>query len=485
MKPSTFVVMSTSRNSLSIVLIISSIGLLMALQFFWLRKVYRDEEHGFQKETSFIFRNTMFALNDSLLQKSIQPMPSDSSNIRIVRTTKTTDSILFRKSRPGMPITFQDSTANIQVYLSNDYHDGDSLAHALKPLVSRIRRDKQQRFFSIRLKADTIPLSIIHEKYESSLSKSGINIPFLVLRSEPPLQESVENDTFDPDKVIFTPSGAFELAFPSLHTIILKKIIPQILFALVLTLITISSFVLLYRSLRSQQRLMEIKNDFINNMTHELKTPVATVSVAIEALQNFNVLDNPKRASEYLTIAQNELKRLTLMTDKILKTSVFEKNGVDLHLEHVDVHSMVINVIDSMELVAKKQDAIITLEKEGEDFIINGSEEHLSNIFYNLIDNAIKYSPEKPNIKIMLKDLSNQITFSIQDNGIGIPKAYQKKVFEKFFRVPSGDVHNTKGYGLGLSYVGSVVKSHGGDVSIESEEGKGSRFVVTLPKRIS
>ncbi len=478
MKPSTFVDMSTTRNSLSLALITCSIGLLMAFQFFWLRKVYRDEERGFQKETSFIFRNMMFALTDSVIQKSIQ-------DPRIVGVAKKFDSLLYEERYTDtLPPIIRDSSANIQVYINQGAHDDDSIGRGLKPLADRIRRGKEHRVFSLGLNLDTIPIAKINQEYKRNLSKAGIEIPFVITSKDSSNRHLAGND-FDQEKIILTPPGAFEIDFPGLQWIILKKIVPQILFTFVLTLITISSFILLYRSLRSQQRLMEIKNDFINNMTHELKTPVATVSVAIEALQNFNVLDNPKRASEYLTIAQNELKRLTLMTDKILKTSVFEKNGVDMHLGNVDVHNMVIDVIDSMELVAKKQDAIITLEKEGEDFTINGSEEHLSNIFYNLIDNAIKYSPEKPNIKIILKEFASQITFSIQDNGIGIPKTYQRKIFEKFFRVPGGDVHNTKGYGLGLSFVASVVKSHGGNVTVESEEGKGSRFVVTLPKRIS
>jgi len=389
--------------------------------------------------------------------------------------------VWFQKTDTGEAHVIRDSTANVQVYISNGNQENDSLNHILKPLVSRLRQDRQERFFSIRLNADSVPLKTIREEYTNSLGKAGIYLPFLLVRIKDPLGI----DSIGRDKSILTPAGVFEITFSDLKWIIFKKIIPQILFAVVLTFITTSAFILLYRSLRSQQRLMEIKNDFINNMTHELKTPVATVSVAIEALQNFNALDNPKLANEYLTIAQNELKRLTLMTDKILKTSVFEKNGVDPHLESVDIDTIIKAVIKSMELVAKKQDVTITFEQEGSDFTVRGSEEHLSNIFYNLIDNAIKYSPEKPNVKIILRELSKQITFSIQDNGVGIPKTYQKKIFEKFFRVPHGDVHNTKGYGLGLSYVASVVKNHGGNVTVESEEGKGSRFVVVIPKRIN
>ncbi|MEO7988004.1 MAG: HAMP domain-containing sensor histidine kinase [Chryseolinea sp.] len=482
MKPGTFVDMSTNRNSLSIALITSSIGLLMALQFFWLRKVYRDEEHGFQKETSFIFRNTVFALSDSALQKSIRPMRLDSSKVRVLRTTKITDTIMFRRSNSEPPITFLDSTANIQVYISPGAHENDSLVHMLKPLVSRLRQDKQERFFSIRLNSDSIPLKIVDKVYKRSLAKAGINFPFLLTRLEPPKQGALEMDSFGRDKIILTPVGAFEITFLDLQWIIFKKIIPQILFAFILTLITISSFILLYRSLRSQQRLMEIKNDFINNMTHELKTPVATVSVALEALKNFSAIDNPKLTQEYLDIAKHELDRLSIMADKILDVSIFESMGIQFKPENINLDHIVQDMLASMKMVLEKCNANVTYEKKGDNFEIVGGAVHLTNVIYNLMDNALKYSAEKPIINIILNYETQKLVLSIKDNGMGIAQEYQHRIFEKFFRIPSGNVHNSKGYGLGLSYVASVVKSHYGLIDVDSKPGEGSTFIITIPR---
>jgi two-component system, OmpR family, phosphate regulon sensor histidine kinase PhoR len=486
--------MNTPRNSLSIVLITCSIGLLMALQFFWLRKVYRDEEHGFRKETSFIFRNTMFALNDSALQKSIQPMQTDSSvsksvgEIRVVRTSKTIDSLTFRKIQSDLPFTVHDSSANIQVYLSGS-HGGDSaILHDLKPLVSRIRRDRQQRYFSIRLKSDSIPIATVNKEYQISLSKAGFENPFLITRLEPPQDDyavkgdSTKRDFHDPDKVILTPLGAFQIGFPGLQWIIVKKIIPQIVFALILTLITISSFILLYRSLRSQQRLMQIKNDFISNMTHELKTPVATVSVALEALKNFSAIDNPKLTQEYLDIAKHELDRLTIMTDKILDISIFESKGVQFEPENTNLDKIIQDMLASMKMVIDKRNAQVRYESEGTSFELMGGAMHLTNLIYNLMDNALKYSNENPMIEITLKDEVQKLVLSVKDNGSGIPQEYQRKVFEKFFRIPSGNIHNAKGYGLGLSYVASVVKSHHGIIDVVSKSNEGSTFIITIPR---
>jgi two-component system phosphate regulon sensor histidine kinase PhoR len=237
----------------------------------------------------------------------------------------------------------------------------------------------------------------------------------------------------------------------------------------------------MYKNLRAQQKLMQIKNDFISNVTHELKTPVATVSVALEALKNFNALDDPKRTSEYLDIAQNELNRLTLMTDKILKTSVFEDKGVELKIEVVDLDVIISQVLASMKLVFEKRNTILNYSKTGTSFSLGGSREHLTNILYNLVDNGLKYSPEKSVLDIRLTNAGGKMQLVVRDEGIGISREYQKKIFEKFFRVPSGDVHNIKGYGLGLSYVASVVKSHGGEIFVESEPGKGSAFTIILP----
>ncbi|MGD9558027.1 MAG: sensor histidine kinase, partial [Mangrovibacterium sp.] len=289
---------------------------------------------------------------------------------------------------------------------------------------------------------------------------------------------------------------------------------PQILFSVFLTLLIASAFIVMQRSIRSQERLMKLKNDFINNITHELKTPVATVSVAIEALKNFKALDNPELTDEYLEIAQNELNRLSLMTDKILSTSSFEKGTMTFNPEQIDLDAMIRQVLASMRLIFEKKQANVEYktdigipnssrngnsgdtapvrplrnklsagEKEDGRFIIEGSRTHLTNVIYNLIDNALKYSSEKPLIRIRLEQKEDHLLLSVKDNGMGIQPEFHKKVFEKFFRVPTGDVHNVKGYGIGLSYVSAVVKGHGGSVTVDSAPGQGSCFSVSLPKK--
>lgn len=289
-------------------------------------------------------------------------------------------------------------------------------------------------------------------------------------------------DTLLTERASLSPIHAYVAVFPAIRTRIAKEIAPQILFSALLTIIIVTSFVVMYYNLKAQQRLNDLKNDFISNITHELKTPVSTVSVALEALKDFNGLDDPERTKEYLDIAQTELNRLTLMTDKILKASVMEAPGTSFTSETVNLHSIIQQVLASMKLVFEKEDVVIRYVQEGVDFQLRGSEIHLTNVIYNLLDNALKYSARSSTFDLQLKSSPVQLEFSIRDQGIGIAKAYQKRIFDKFFRVPTGDVHNVKGYGLGLSYVAGVVRKHNGKIEVESEEGRGSQFIITLPK---
>jgi signal transduction histidine kinase len=263
---------------------------------------------------------------------------------------------------------------------------------------------------------------------------------------------------------------------------IFKTIYPEIFFALLVLLMIGVSFWLIYRSVLQQKRLIVLKNDFISNMTHELKTPIATVGVAIEAMNSFNALDNPTRTKEYLDISKSELNRLTLLVDKVLKMAVFEQGNPQLNIETFDMVDLTQQILNSMKLQFERYDATVSFEKSGEDFSINADKTHITSVIYNLIDNALKYGGEKPLVKIAIQSPFYQFcSFSVTDNGTGIPPQYKDKIFEKFFRIPTGDVHDTKGHGLGLSYVASVIKQHNGKINVDSGEGKGSTFSIFLP----
>lgn len=323
---------------------------------------------------------------------------------------------------------------------------------------------------------DSITTKEVSTAYTARLKEDHVNIPFDVTR-----QDSVHPELPNFVTIGFARPVTFELSLGNTFGYMLGKLKLPILFSLLLIGITIVSFVLLYRNMIKQQRLAELKNEFISNITHELKTPIATVGVAIEALKNFNALHDPERTREYLDISQSELQRLNLLVDKVLKLSIFEKKEIELKKEVFDLRRLVEEVVNTMKLQFEKYKAKVSLHADGDMFLIEADKLHFTSVIYNLLDNALKYGGENPVIDVQLKTHDQHVELKVRDNGIGIPAEYKNKVFDKFFRVPTGDRHNIKGYGLGLSYVSEVVKRHHGFITVESESNKGSVFTVHIP----
>jgi len=326
---------------------------------------------------------------------------------------------------------------------------------------------------------DSLKISEITSAYAKSLKEEKLDVPFTIVRLDSARFE--EEPDMSHAMVGFSHPVTYELQLGSGFSYLIKKISLPILFSIFLVGVTLLSFVLLYRTLLKQHRLAEIKNEFISNITHELKTPIATVGVAIEALKNFNAIQDPQRTKEYLDISSNELQRLGLLVDKVLKLSMLEKREIELKYEMVDLLSVVNEVATSMRLQLEKYHATLQINTEG-DANLFADRLHLLSVVFNLLDNSLKYSKGEPQIRINLKGTDHEVELRVADNGIGISPEYKNKVFEKFFRVPSGNTHNTKGYGLGLSYVAHIVAKHHGTVSVESEEGKGTEFIIKLPK---
>ncbi|MFT3826304.1 MAG: HAMP domain-containing sensor histidine kinase [Chitinophagaceae bacterium] len=331
---------------------------------------------------------------------------------------------------------------------------------------------------------DTITIKELSDTLQLALIKEGLRIPFHIIRRDVPDEIPMRAELEQANEVVvgYTYPFIYKLELPKTVSYILKKLLPQIVVSVLLVGLTVLSFVLLLRNLVQQRKLTQLKNDFISNITHELKTPIATVSVAIEALKNFNALNDPKRTSEYLDISGNELQRLSLLVDKVLKLSMFEKQQIELRYENFNMQQLVEEVVSSMRLQFEKYKAKINVNLQGDNFILKGDRLHLTSVLFNLLDNALKYGKANPSIQIELIDRANELEMSVTDNGIGISPEYRKKIFDKFFRVPTGDTHNVKGYGLGLSYVAYVVKRHNGQMDVESQPGIGSRFIIKLPR---
>jgi len=340
---------------------------------------------------------------------------------------------------------------------------------------------------------DSIPVKLVDSAYRVELSKTNKKLKFSILFES--YKDSIQKiwtmkrdstDAVVTDKVFvgYTTPYAYQAKFENTNAYVFGKMQMQIGGSLLVLLLVAGSFIVLYRNLLAQQRLAEIKNDFISNITHELKTPIATVGVAIEALRNFNAIQSPEKTKEYLDISAAELQRLSLLVDKVLKLSMFEKQQIELNKEPFDLKELMEETLKVMKLQFDKQKAKVSFTTSDHSFMLEADKLHITSVIYNLLDNALKYSKNNTLIDVSL-DMAdqNQVVLRVSDNGMGIAPEYQGKIFDKFFRVPTGDKHNIKGYGLGLSYVAEVVKSHKGSIVVDSEPGKGSTFIVRLPVR--
>jgi two-component system phosphate regulon sensor histidine kinase PhoR len=293
------------------------------------------------------------------------------------------------------------------------------------------------------------------------------------------MEKSVAFNLFPSD--LFKAPEYLLIYFPKKETYLFTQTWLMLSIAALLIIFIIISFVYTIRTIIKQKILSEMKNDFINNMTHEFKTPISTISLACQALTDDDITKSEVLYKNYLYVINDENKRLGVMAEKILQTAVLDKGHVKLKMEPMDLHFVINDVIKNISLQVETRGGSISTEFNAASSIVNADKVHVTNLIYNLLDNANKYTPEKPKIIIATESNDNGIYLSVEDNGIGISHANLKKIFDKLYRVPTGNIHNVKGFGLGLSYVKAIVEMHNGTVDVTSELKKGSKFTVYLP----
>lgn len=230
-----------------------------------------------------------------------------------------------------------------------------------------------------------------------------------------------------------------------------------------------------------QKKLSEVKTDFINNMTHELKTPIATIKLSSDVLMRPQTIEDKDRVQRYASIIKSENNRLESQVERVLQVAKLEEGKIDMNFTEIDIHEIIKHSVDVYKLTVDQREGYISCDLDAEQYKIQGDKVHVTNIIHNIIDNGIKYSKENPLISIHTENTKKGISIAINDNGIGMTKEHLIHVFEKFYRVPKGSVHDVKGFGIGLFYVKFVVEAHGGKVTVESEYGKGSTFTIWLP----
>lgn len=479
------------------VLMVVAIAAITGFQVYWLKQNYDREKKSLFIKTDVAFRETILKLQVAKLKldsvswngktgnKDVKIfMSDDAGSVRIRRNPKaevvSTINVIGDKLKDSLRKT---GKTKMVISLNKTSVDIDSDSAIATNTIQGPGPKKGNHIFNLLYSVDSLQDSIRVSEIDSAfarvLQEEKLNIPFTIVKKDSSANE--DDITFNEITIGLANPATYKLQLGNTFPYLIKQIMQPVLFSVLLLGITLLSFVLLYRNLLKQRRLAALKNEFISNITHELKTPIATVGVAIEALKNFNAIEDPRRTKEYLDISTNELQRLSLLVDKVLKLSMFEKKEMELKYEVVDLKSIAEEVITSLKLQVEKRKARVSLNTTG-NVSVQGDRLHLLSVVFNLLDNALKYCRVEPVVAIEINETDKAVVMTVKDNGIGVVPEYREKIFEKFFRIPHGDTHDAKGYGLGLSYAAQVIYQHNGTITVASQPGDGTIFTITLPK---
>ncbi len=391
---------------------------------------------------------------------------------------------IFISTRHGSN-TIQESSRIMQNKLRERYlHDRALLDDILIRLLSESY---------IRPIEDRINFQQLNEILDRELDFNGLNIPhyFSVINKEgneiyrSKGFEAGQNNGEYYTQILFPndPSpqpNYLKIFFPTRNSYILSSMtlaLPSMIF----TSLLLFTFILTIYLISRQKRLSEMRTDFMNNMTHELKTPVSSISLASQMLNDSSITKSPGMILQLSSVIRDETKRLSQLIDKVLQMSIFEKESTALKLKEMDINELILNIAGNFAIKVETKGGSIETDLEAGDPYACVDEMHFTNIIYNLMDNALKYSKKALHLNLKTWNEKNKLVISIEDNGIGIKKNHLKRIFEKFYRIPTGSVHDVKGFGLGLAYVKKVVTDHKGTIRVESELNKGTKFIISIP----
>jgi Signal transduction histidine kinase len=518
-------------NKKRIAILIGLIGIavfgLIAVQGFWIKKAYRLKEELFQQHinNSIINVSRMLQENetvDNILREINAYKQKDLSlHEKIVDTVGNWQDVRRKDELRNEPdnaasapqyaasrITISSENGLIfdSVLFSHEYYsENQSQVSGSKKkfqpqltnkivdqqrFVERIvdRMSKPGRKFRDRVSPEKLQSLIRNE-----LDEININLPFEYAVLDDQRNIVMQSENFDSKTDIKLFSGRLQpndlvsnpnylvLYFPTEKSYLVESLGLMGASSVLLTIVILITFGYTLFVIIRQKKVSEIRNDFVNNMTHELKTPIATISLASQMLNDGSIPNGMKNVDHLSKVIHDESKRLSFQVEKVLQAAIFEKNQMNLKIRRLDIHELINSVVKNFIIQVKNRNGQIVKNLDAEYSIVNIDEVHFANVLLNLLDNAIKYTKGQPSISVSTVNKKKWIAITIEDNGIGISKDNQKRIFERFYRVPTGNVHNVKGFGLGLSYVQKVVKEHNGKISLESEVNVGTKFEILLP----
>jgi two-component system, OmpR family, phosphate regulon sensor histidine kinase PhoR len=359
-----------------------------------------------------------------------------------------------------------------------------------KPLAERFNLDLLANSINEELQNRGIKIPYQFAVYSKARNNFVVvNNHFVVFDNKEDAQEMGASNLFNSQykvalfKQDIESPGFLTVFFPNQTSLLLGSIWRTLALSVLFTGIILFCFWYTIQVIYRQKQLSEMKNDFINNMTHEFKTPIATISLATDSINSPMILGNPDKIKRFTDIIRQENKRMNAQVERVLQMALIDKSDFELNLMELNLHDTIQQAVSNFSLQIEKREGILTTNLQSQNPIIEADATHLSSIIHNLLDNANKYSPEKPEINISTKDVSSGVEVTISDKGIGISKEAKKNIFDKFYRVHTGNLHDVKGFGLGLSYVKAIVMAHKGMIDVKSELGQGSSFILTFSRK--
>ena len=487
---------------LTIIMALTFVGLLY-VQFMYVEEMVKMREQHFSEGV----KRSLYSLSTALEQNETKKyLEEDLLDV---------DTGIFDSSTPGLS---DDHTGSSQMFGNKSGMDSYNVQ---SPASQNDMSDKFKDFqetlkgqylyqkgllneviLTILNQSSTRPITeradsaIVKSFLTTELANNGINIPFeysITDRRGRVVYKSENYDTHVDKEELFTQTlfpndpdarrHTMQVYFPEKDKFIfssVKFMIPAFAFTVILLVIFLLTIILAFR----QKKLSEMKNDFINNMTHEFKTPISTISLAAQMLNDDAVRKSPTMMQHISTVINDETKRLRFQVEKVLQMSMFDRQKATLKLQEVDANTVIANIVNTFKLKVEKYGGVIDAGLNAEDPIVNVDEMHFTNVIFNLLDNAVKYRRDDVplHLSVSTRNLpNNKVEISVCDNGIGMKKEDLKKIFEKFYRVSTGNRHDVKGFGLGLAYVHKMITELKGEIRVESEYNKGSKFIITLP----
>lgn len=509
---------------------LSLIGIIL-VQVYWFNTSFRNNDEQFRFHVTQVINNVadqvqqaevnLFLQKYRMLRDSIGKEPQKSDFIEFgyyQRDTRTNETIVYSNSilseeynifpsffdKKSDSVRLKSFSAKRKTEIYNGSIDKSEVQKRSSPDITITKEGKHDVLdnatFEISFRdiaaAQPLQARVSKEKIQAMLSKQldefGVKTPFEFGVYSNGLATKIKSENFRYDKdatfsvpILIDNEGEYKyqllVTFPQKKRFLFSELVSITLLSIVFTLIIIIAYSSALNQLIRQRQISEIKTDFINNMTHEFKTPIATINLALDAIKNPKVIDDKEKVKRYLQMIRDENKRMHAQVENVLRISKLEKKELEINKESYSIHEIIEEAIEHVSLIIEDRGGKIDTHLNATRTTVLLNDVHFTNVLVNIIDNAIKYSPESPIIDVYTENVKDFVIVKVKDHGQGMSKVALKRIFEKFYREHTGDLHNVKGHGLGLAYVKRIVEDHNGQIFVESEKGKGSTFILKIP----